>query len=732
MTTRRGFLRVSAAVAGGLIIAVRRAKGAFEPSAFVRIDPDGTVVICSKQPEIGQGIKTALPMIVAEEMDADWSRVRVEQGDLDPKRYGGQGSGGSDNVTSEWETMREAGAMARVLLIGAAARRWSVPESECTTRDGQVSHTGTGRKLNYGDLAADAAQIKPPAGKPPLKAPADFRLIGTRARVIDAPEIATGKATYGLDVKRDDMLHAVIEKCPVFNGKVKSVDDAETRALAGVRDVIVIDGMENPTHLMPGVAVLADSTWIAMQARKKLKVTWDEGPGASESTGGLRQRAEDVSKGPGKVLAHVGDVDEAIGRAAVKLEAQYEVPFLAHACMEPVNCVADVREDRCEVWGPMQQPGSARALIARRLRIPPANITVHMTRIGGGFGRRLLSDYAVEAAVLSQKARRPVQVVWTREDDFQHDYYRPMGVHFLRAGLDSASKLIAWDHHAITTSRNAYRRDNRGPEATEIYGLYTGNGTGLKEQISSMLLPTLIPNIRARYSELKTTVPTGAWRAPSHNAHGFIIESFLDEVAHAGKRDPIDLRLEFLGSAQDFPFRSEDNPQYDPGRMKTVLELAAEKSGWGRKPPSGIARGIACHFTFGSYAAEVAEVSVDEKNRLRVHRVVVALDCGTVVNRWGVEAQAEGGVLDGLNAALFGEMTIADGRARKSTFSDYRMLRIGEAPDVEVHIVASKERPTGFGEIALPPCAGAVVNAIFAATGKRVRRLPMVTAGFTV
>jgi isoquinoline 1-oxidoreductase beta subunit len=727
--TRRDFLRIAATAAGGMLIC--SAAEPWQPNPYIRLDSDGTTTIWSKEPEIGQGVKTSLPMIVADEMDADWARVKVAQADLDPKRYGGQGSGGSDNVTSEWLGLRKAGAAARALIIQAAASRWLVPATECETGSGLVTHRPTGRKLEYGELAAAAALLTPPTD-PVLKRREEFRLIGTRVPVADIHEIVTGRAGYGLDVKRPGMLYAVIEKSPVFAAAPKTIDDAAAKAHPGVRHVVVLDGMENPTHLMPGVAVVAESTWAAMQARKKLKISWDEGSGGSESSGELGARAIGLLAEGGKTLAHTGDVDRAFAAAGRTFEAEYQVPFLAHACMEPVNCVAEFRNGRCEIWGPMQMPGTARQLVARKLNIAPGNVTIHMTRIGGGFGRRLLCDYVVEAAYLAQQTGSPVQVVATREDDLRHDYYRPHSFHRLRAGVDGGGRIVAWDHHLAGVSRNAYRRDPRPPESTEVYGMFTANNPELKEQVAMMLLPTLIPNCRARYSELKTPVPTGAWRAPSHNALGFVIESFLDEIAHATGRSPFDIRSEILGNAADFPFRSEDTAPYDPARLRNVLAIAADKSNWHRRLPPGWGRGIAAHFTFGSYAAEVAEVSVDANHRLKVHRIVAAVDCGQVVNRSGVEAQAQGGILDGLSAALYGEITIDRGRTVESNFGDYRKLRIPDAPEVEVHIVESAEAPTGFGEIALPPCAGAVGNAVFDATGTRIRKLPFRTAGLTV
>jgi len=712
--SRRTFLRIAGTATGGLVVTIHAsaANESFQPNGFVRLDPDGTVTIWNKQPEIGQGVLTALPMMAAEEMDVDWSRVKVEQGGLDTKRFGGQGSGGSDSITSEGPDMRKAGATARALLIEAAARRWKVAEAECTADRGVVIHSASGRRIPYGELASEAAKLPAPANVS-LKKPEQFRLIGTRVPTVDGRAIVSGRAGYGIDVRRPGMLFASVAKCPVFGGRVRSVDDRDARSHPGVRDVLVIDGMENPTHLMPGVAILADTSWAAMQASRKLKIDWDEGRAADESSAALRSQAGERLRDPGEILAHIGDVDDALQKAARVIEAEYEVPFLAHACMEPVNCTAEFREGKVEIWGPMQMPMTARELVARRLGIAPAAVTIHLTRMGGGFGRRLLCDYVVEAAYLSQKAGRPVQVIATREDDTRHDYYRPYSVHRLRAGLDARGRVVAWDHHAAGASRNAYRRDPRPAYSTEIYGMFTAPGPDLKKHVDLQLQPTAIPNCRSRFSELKTAVPTGAWRAPSHNALGFVIEAFLDEMASAAGRSPLDLRSEIYGQTASGV------------RMRNVLSIAMDKAGWDRPLPKGQGRGVASHFTFGSYAAEVAEVEIDARNQVHVRRVVAAVDCGTVINRSGVEAQTQGGVLDGVGMALHGEITIDRGRALQSNFADYRLLRISEAPSVEVHIVESREESTGFGEIALPPCAGAIANAIFAATGKRVRKLPI-------
>jgi isoquinoline 1-oxidoreductase beta subunit len=495
--------------------------------------------------------------------------------------------------------------------------------------------------------------------------------------------------------------------------------------------VFAFEGRENPTHLRPGVAVVATSTWAAMQGREALRVTWDEGPGRDESAATLSAQFRRLADSPGKVLADRGDVAAAFASAGTKVDVVYEAPFLAHATLEPQNCVAHVHDGRCEIWGPLQMPTSGAEVIANALGIPRENVAIHMTRIGGGFGRRLMSDYAVEAAVISREVAAPVQVVWSREDDLRHDYYRPASSQHVRAGLDESGRIAVWHHHLISTSRNTYRRGPQ-PEDTETYGLLSPINPDPKRQFAYDFQPTLIPNCRVEYTEALTSVATGAWRAPSHNFNAFVIESVVDELAHASKTDPVALRLAYYGSRADFPYEGDDPSPFDPARLAGVMKLAVERSHWGSPLPKGRGRGLAVHYTFGSYAAEVADVSVDGANRLRVHRVVAAVDVGIAVNPLNVEAQTQGGIIDGLSAAMFGEITIDRGRVQQASFEDYQLLRNRDAPQIEVHIVPSTAKPTGFGEIALPPIAPAVANAIFAATGRRVRRLPFTRSGFSV
>jgi isoquinoline 1-oxidoreductase subunit beta len=736
---RRTFLKVGGTAAGGLLVAcyVRGEPGSpapspFRPNGYVRVDPDGTVVLWTKNPDMGQGVKTSLPMMIAEELDVDWSNVRVEQAELNRAWYGGQGAGGSDGTPSDGPLGQRAGAVARAMLVAAAAQTWGVDPVTCHTSRGVVHHRSSGRSLTYGALAALAATLPPPKDAPALKDISRHTIMGRPTRGVDTPRIVVGEPLYGLDARMPGMLHAVIEKCPIHGGRPANVDAATALAVAGVKRVVTIEGHRNPTWLRPGVAVIADSTWAAMKGREALRVTWDEGAARTESTETLSAQFRALAARPGKSLGDRGDVAAAFAKARTRLDVVYEAPFLAHATLEPQNCVAHVHDGRCEILGPLQMPTSGSQVVAEVLGIPREAVSIQVTRIGGGFGRRLTSDYAAEAAYLSKAVGAPVQVVWSREDDMRHDYYRPAGLHHVRAGLDADGRIGVWHHHLVNVSRNRYRLGDSPPESTEIYGLLAPPAADPKKQFDNDLQPTLIPNCRLEYSEVRTSVPTGALRAPSHNFNAFVIESILDELAHAGGVDPIALRLSYLGDSADFPYEGENPAPFKPERLKRVLTLAAEKSGWGAPLSNGHGRGIAVHYTFGSYAAEVAEVSVDADKRLRVHRVVAAIDVGLPVNPLNLEAQTQGGIIDGLSAAMFGEITIAHGRTVQSTFEDYQLLRNRDAPDIDVHIVASREHPTGFGEIALPPIAPAVANAIFAATGTRVRRLPFAAAGFTV
>jgi len=714
--SRRNFLKVSAAATGGFVIgfyipvdeSLAQAVEPFEPNAFLSIARDGSVTIMAKNPELGQGVKTSLPMIIADELEVNWEDVRIEQADLD-SRLGGQWAGGSMSVTYNFNMLRTAGATAREMLITAAANEWNVERGECYAEAGRVHHRPSGRSTAYGDLVDAAAELPVPE-EVDVKDPKDFRIVGTSKLNIDGKDLVTGRTIFGMDVKVPGMLYAVIDKPPTFGGRVKSYDDSAAMRVAGVKHVIEVEPMEDPTHRIAGVAVVAESTWAAMKGREALKVTWEDGPRKDESTESLTAQFDRLTQQEGKVLRDDGDVDAAIANAKTTLDAVYEAPFLSHSPMEPMNCVADVRSDRCEVWAPTQVPGSVHRLAQGITGLAPDVIVVHQIRCGGGFGRRLMADYAAEAVHLSKTVGAPVQVVWSREDDMRHDYYRPAGFHRLRAGVDDDGNLTAWHVHTSTTSRYEFRGSDEPAEGTEVFPDAFPAG--------------LIPNFRLAYSPAETSVPTGAWRGPGKSMNTFVDQCFLDEIAIAAGKDPVEYRLAILGEPRDMPYRDHGGPTYNTGRLKHVLETAAKNGNWGAKLPKGKGRGIAAHFMFGAYTAQVAEVTVAD-GEVTVDRVVAVVDCGIVINPIGARAQVEGGILHGLSVTLHEQITIADGGTVEGNFDEYPILRLGEAPEIEVQFIKNTEHPQGLGEMVLPSIMPAVCNAIFAATGKRIRRLPI-------
>lgn len=726
--SRREFLKMCPSASAGLVLGFslltengkQRALGAqtaaFAPGAFLSIGVDGTITIWSPKSEMGQGVRTALPMMAAEELDADWSSVQVKQADLDTK-YGDQITGGSFSVRGTWEPLRKAGAIARAMLVTAAAARWNVEASTCRTESGAVIHA-TGRRLKYAELVSAASRLPVPKDVP-LKDPKDFRILGKPTPRKDTPPKIDGSAIYGMDVRVPGMLYAAIAHCPVFGGEVRSYDAARAKAVKGVREVIEIrrtemlhqfsyepSGQGHSNYTRCGVAVVADSTWAAIQGRKALAVTWDEGTNAGVSTTSLRENLAKLAEAPGTVMRNDGDATKALDQASKKLAAEYEVPFLAHATMEPVNCTAHATDKGCEIWAPTQIPNAAAVSIAKALNIPNESVKVHVTFLGGGFGRRLMQDYAVEAALVSKAVSAPVKLVWTREEDIQQDYYRPASLHRLQAGLDERGKPVAWTHRAVSPSISIFLE-----------------GTGIDPRAASEVnapdFPAgFIPNFRLEFSAAPSPVALGYWRSVENSANIFVVQSFLDEVAAASGTDPVELRLKMLGEPRVIG-------QFNTGRLKRVIELAANKADWGKPMPRRSGRGIAAFFGYASYVAQIAEVSVAADGSVKVDRVVCAIDCGIAVNPDTVRAQMEGGIVFGLTAALNGEVTLDRGRVQQSNFNNYRMLRLSEMPKIEVHIVPNTEPVGGTGEPGVPPIAAAVANAIFAATGKRIRRLPI-------
>ncbi len=744
--SRRSFISVSVAATGGLLVAMRSELLSAQmqmpaqtgplgfPTHYVQIDPDDRVLIWSAQPEMGEGTRTSLPMLIADELDADWTKVRIDDAPLDAK-FGGQGVGGSDAIRSDWDNLRRVGATARACLIAAAAAQWNVPAAECDTAAHIVRHPASGREARYGSLAARAATLTVPRDVA-LKDPSRYRLIGTRMNGTDNHRVVTGQPLFGIDVRLPNMKFAAVAKCPVFNGRPVKIDAARARQIPGVRDVVEIKGLENPTFLMPGVAVVADSTWAAFKGRDALIVQWDDGPYAAESNASITEQFTKLIAAPPATLHSSGRVDDALASATVTVDNTYSFPFVSHATLEPHNCTADFKDGETWVRGPIQMPMSAQSIVARATGVAIDKVHVQCTRIGGGFGRRLMSDYAAEAAFVAKAINGPVMIVDSREGDLQHDYYRPAAMQRLRAGVDADGKIIAWDHVIASCSRNAYRKDPRGEYSTETYGSYVGRVQRI-EQLDADLQPTRIPNARLRYGAPLTGVATGAWRAPAHVVNAFTIETTIDELAAKAKRSPVDLRLEILGESADVPKSPTDQSSYDPMRMRKVLLEVVERGEFGKPAPAGRARGLAMHHTFGAYCAHVVEVSVaagsNGQKRVTIHKVVSVGDVGQPVNLSMLEAQMQGGIIDGIGAAFFGEVPIANGRATSRNFGDYRLIRMREAPlAIEAHFIQSRLRPTGFGEPPLPPIAPAVANAIAALTGERIRVMPFSKAGFVL
>ena len=725
--SRRAFLKASAAAGGGLLLtfgvpglaatAGTAKTGATLLSAYVRIAPDNIVTIMAKNPEIGQGVRTMLPMLIAEELDVDWKQVRAKQADLDTSVYEGQFAGGSMATPLNWEPMRRVGAAARQMMVTAAAQTWKAPEGECATASGTVRHLPTGRMLTYGALAAKAAKLRvPDLDRVKLKAPKTYRIIGHSTPDVDSAQLVKGAPLFGIDTVVPGMLYAVFQKCPVFGGKVASANLDAIRKLPGVRNAFVVEagvrqsfvaeGAIQFNGLLPGVAIVADSWWRANKARRQLDVKWDEGPTRQQSSEGFARKAAELGpKKPAQTLRSDGNAAAALKTAARVVEAAYAYPFLAHATLEPMNCTAHVQGDKAEIWAPTQTPEPGRQLVARTLGLDEKNIVVHLTRVGGGFGRRLTNDYMAEAAWISKAAGAPVKLVWDRPDDMQHDFYRPAGWHFLKGGLDKNGRLVAWHQHFVSFGANGKFASAAG--------------------LSPNQFPAeRVPNLFYGASLMPSGIPTGALRAPGDNGLAFVFQSFIDEMAHAAGKDPLQFQIDLLGKAELLPGEGKG---FHTGRARGVLQKVREVSGWGRRtlpPRTGL--GVAVYYSHFGYFAEVVEAAVSADGRVTVNKVWAAGDIGSqVINPTAAENMAQGGILDGFAQALNQKITIENGRVVQENFDTFAPLWMTQVAPIEVHFLKTDNPPTGLGEPPLPPAIPALCNAIFAATGRRIRTLPI-------
>ena len=774
LIARRSFLKFTATGAGGVLIGLavqplsaQQGRGADKGGRggggggfggpqvapkienYIRINADNTVTIMAKNPEVGQGVRTMLPMLIAEELDVDWKDVKIEQTDFDPTKYNGQIAGGSTATPQNWNPMRQVGATARAMLIAAAAQQWNVPESELTTGSGHMYHKASNRSLTYAQLAPKLAAmparelLDPKNDAEKFKKPADYKILGKVTKNNDIMAIVTGKPLFGIDQTVPGMMYAVYQKCPVFGGKPTGITNLdEIKKMPGVKQVIVVD--DRPTipieQVLPGdpglengVAIVADTWWNAQQARKKMQVNWDLGPrGVPDHSSTIyAQKAVELNQGkPMTTTRSDGDVEGSLSSAAKTVEAAYAYPFISHAPLEPQGCTAEYKDGKCTIWSTSQIPQGGRQLAAQATGIQPTDVTLHMVRGGGGFGRRLTNDYMVEAAYISYKAGVPVKLLWSREDDMQHDYYRPGGFQFLKAGLDAQGKLVAWRNHFVTYGALATGPAPAGPPG---FGPPPGNGPRLNTVTAGAMGPTefpqpFVPNFAIQSSAQPLAIRTGSLRAPSSNAFAFVIQSFLDELAHAAGKDPVQFRLDLLSQPSKTPGMG-----FLPERMIAATKLAAEKSNWGKTNlPKGTAMGFGFHFSHAGYFAEVAEVSVVNK-KVKVNKVWVGADIGSqIINASMAENMAQGAIIDGMSELMGQAITVKNGAVEQTNFNNHPMVRMAQAPaTIEVHFVKSDFPPTGLGEPSLPPILPAIANAIFAATGDRVRELPFSKSGYS-
>jgi isoquinoline 1-oxidoreductase subunit beta len=738
MLERRSFLKISLLAGGGVMLglttehhAIAQGRGGPPaappvPNNFIKVASDGTVTIMAKNPEVGQGVKTMLPMLIAEELDVDWKQCKIEQAAYDESKYNMQSAGGSTATPVNFMPMRQVGAAGRALFITAAAQTWNVPESECTTASGRVLHQG--KSLGYGELASKVATLPAPANLAALKLkdPSEYKIIGHSQTQIDLHDIVTGKPIFGIDMKLPGMLHASYERCPVLGGKVVSANLDDIKKMPGVKQAFIVRGPDfkdiplRYPDLVDGVAILADNWWQAQQARKALKVEWNEGAAAAGSSTAFAQRADEMNKqAPQRTLRTDGDVDAAFKSAAKVVEAAYSYPFISHAPLEPQGATAQFKDGKMEIWTNSQQPGQGRRQVAQTLGLQPDDVVLHMVRGGGGFGRRLTNDYMIEAAYIAKQAGVPVNLLWSREDDMEHDYYRPGGFQYLKAGLDASGKIVAWQNHFVSYGEGEQFVSAAAMGATEFPQRF-------------------VPNYALHSSVQPLGLRTGALRAPSSNAIAFVIHSFIDELAQAAGKDAVEFRMDLLNQAPAVPAGAQLPPGVNAERMKGVLQLVAEKSGWGKKTfPKGTALGVGFHFSHQGYFAEVAEVTVTSpsatSHKVKVNKIWVAADVGSqIVNPSGADNIVQGGVIDGMSELMNQKITVEKGRVVQTNYHQHGMMRLAQAPpEIEVHYLKTTYGPTGLGEPALPPIVPAVANAIFNASGKRVRSLPFSDSGFS-